>query len=555
VTANANGAWEVSGNEIVPYIDKDHKWGIFANATDAAANTPFYMGPFDNVTAGVPLTSPNLAIIFDNVADMVSGTLPDGNSITLAVGQTVQTLGYITEGDGGDNTYEIVAAATGTDDGGSFINLSTHQAKGLFPKGVYNVKQWGAVGDGVTDDTAAIQAAIDASAHVTAYGGPYRLTDELATTRSVIIECDRYDYSLSAADCSFLCDFNDTAKSVFLAENSFQLILRDISIDMDQNATRAITATSSGIVSTKNILITRFDATSPTACVALESGANHFESFLIDAEPVTILDGTGITTGSIGIHITGSDNVVSDGEIKKGFDNGVLEDGSNNLITLNKLDQCNTGGKFIGTNPQIIGNRFGKNYNVNSAGLHLGDNAGADSVINPTVIGNTCSKNNSTTALGPGSYDGTQILCDRVDGGVISGNPISEGLSGIKLNRVNDTTIGVNSYTTIDGDEIDLTGDATGGGRSQLYLPRGHQVISPKSVPANGWDIEGEYALTGASASLRVDDVTRISADNDATAGNTSMLLYDVDNATLERVTVGAADSGGVGFKVLRIPN
>lgn len=40
-----------------------------------------------------------------------------------------------------------------------------------------------------------------------------------------------------------------------------------------------------------------------------------------------------------------------------------------------------------------------------------------------------------------------------------------------------------------------------------------------------------------------------------ATAGQTRMLVYDVDNATLERVTVGAADSGGAGFKVLRIAN
>jgi len=43
--------------------------------------------------------------------------------------------------------------------------------------------------------------------------------------------------------------------------------------------------------------------------------------------------------------------------------------------------------------------------------------------------------------------------------------------------------------------------------------------------------------------------------DVDATAGNTRFLLYDVDNATLERVTVGAADSGGAGYKLLRIPN
>lgn len=38
-------------------------------------------------------------------------------------------------------------------------------------------------------------------------------------------------------------------------------------------------------------------------------------------------------------------------------------------------------------------------------------------------------------------------------------------------------------------------------------------------------------------------------------AGETNFMLFDVDNATLERVSVGAADSGGVGFKVLRIPN
>jgi hypothetical protein len=43
--------------------------------------------------------------------------------------------------------------------------------------------------------------------------------------------------------------------------------------------------------------------------------------------------------------------------------------------------------------------------------------------------------------------------------------------------------------------------------------------------------------------------------DKTTTAGQTRFLIYDVDNATLERVTVGAADSGGTGFKVLRIPN
>lgn len=47
----------------------------------------------------------------------------------------------------------------------------------------------------------------------------------------------------------------------------------------------------------------------------------------------------------------------------------------------------------------------------------------------------------------------------------------------------------------------------------------------------------------------------RMRLDGSTTARDTAMLLWDVDNATLERVTVGIADSGGVGFKVLRIPN
>lgn len=43
--------------------------------------------------------------------------------------------------------------------------------------------------------------------------------------------------------------------------------------------------------------------------------------------------------------------------------------------------------------------------------------------------------------------------------------------------------------------------------------------------------------------------------DSSTTAGDTRFMLYDVDNGTIERVTVGIADSGGVGYKVLRIPN
>lgn len=49
--------------------------------------------------------------------------------------------------------------------------------------------------------------------------------------------------------------------------------------------------------------------------------------------------------------------------------------------------------------------------------------------------------------------------------------------------------------------------------------------------------------------------ITHLAVERNATATHTALLIWDVDNAALERVTVGAADSGGAGFKVLRIPN
>lgn len=61
--------------------------------------------------------------------------------------------------------------------------------------------------------------------------------------------------------------------------------------------------------------------------------------------------------------------------------------------------------------------------------------------------------------------------------------------------------------------------------------------------------------IVGASGAVLQTARTGLSVSYSTTAGDTYLMVFDVDNATLERVTVGAADSGGVGFKLLRIPN
>ena len=108
ITYNAEGKLEVSGNEILPFINRTVKWGIFANATDAAANAPFSMGPFDNIK---PL----------NVGDSIEHL-----TLTEAVANVAATVGQIVQitdrADGqfeyltgqSPNTFNIVAADSAT---------------------------------------------------------------------------------------------------------------------------------------------------------------------------------------------------------------------------------------------------------------------------------------------------------------------------------------------------------------------------------------------------------------------------------------------------------
>jgi hypothetical protein len=79
---------------------------------------------------------------------------------SLTAGQIVNTKGYYTAGDGGQAEY-LIAASQAVDGYGDHTLANGNVALLQF-SGAVNVKQFGAVGDGAADDTAAIQAAINA---------------------------------------------------------------------------------------------------------------------------------------------------------------------------------------------------------------------------------------------------------------------------------------------------------------------------------------------------------------------------------------------------------
>ena len=75
--------------------------------------------------------------------------------------------------------------------------------------------------------------------------------------------------------------------------------------------------------------------------------------------------------------------------------------------------------------------------------------------------------------------------------------------------------------------------------------PRGNDVDSGIGSSA----ADNVSIICGALEAIRAEDPA------DLAASETSLWLYDLDNGAIQQVTVGAADSGGSGFKVLRIPN
>ena len=98
----------------------------------------------------------NLPIVYKNIEEMKKDVL-------LIEGMTTQTLGYYTANDGGGGSYIIRAKTVGdVEDGGSIHFLQKDLvAELIVENGTVNVKQFGAKGDATTDDSNAIQQAVN----------------------------------------------------------------------------------------------------------------------------------------------------------------------------------------------------------------------------------------------------------------------------------------------------------------------------------------------------------------------------------------------------------
>ena len=135
----------------------------------------------------------NNIIYVTNVTELIASD--------AVIGNVYGTTGYYTQNDGGNGVYTIRAKdISDVDDGGSIIFLDNGNVAKLITDGTVNVKQFGAKGDGTTDDTTAFRNAINSGYAVYVPKGHYIVTEAIENTTGLTMFGDGDETILDYGD-------------------------------------------------------------------------------------------------------------------------------------------------------------------------------------------------------------------------------------------------------------------------------------------------------------------------------------------------------------------
>lgn len=188
---------------------------------------------------------------YDTVADMKVDT-------TLKDGMHVKTKGYYSINDDGGAEYHITTIESETE---YQETLNNNLYATLLIEDVMNIKQFGAYGDGETDDTTSLQNAINISNHVFIPDGVYCISTSLKVKTNLIIEGNNVLSSIIKAidDISI---FENNTSANYLTIKNLKLETEETSTKYAINIEGSTTSPYTGATYSlfENIYIDGFDS-------------------------------------------------------------------------------------------------------------------------------------------------------------------------------------------------------------------------------------------------------------------------------------------------------
>ena len=476
----------------------------------------------------------------------------------ITTGAVITTAGYYAANDGGAGQYIVVAGGTGTDDGGSYLDMVNGNQLELIVKDSVNINQYGAISDGVTNDaTTLINALLAGNIVDINKNSKIELTNSQAITFFENINSINFNTTITV---DILGGIISLSNRVLMSNPTFQnLIIKGI----DEGSVEATGLSQTGSAKNHAMELTVSNASlfnvGSFALITVVSGTDYidvirgcWEVLSKTASTVTVKNTANMSwpsmtltsatvwpmntilrwpVGLVGLGITSVVNSISN----------VVLDGSWD-ITVNSPSDGPADGLQVGTSP-----------NTPETGLNESEQTNVGSVWMQR-IGIVKWVNNGTQITGK-LYGTDMAVCSNGWRGLQS---VRNGFIGAKKSAASGN--GASGYETEEGGFLLGNDSVAAGNHEQGYFAIGY----------GGLTCNGSRAIGNGTHGIESKNASSISADSlitelntgrgvTTTAGNIVLgngascinNLSGVDTETLEGGVISAAGANDIGIVVI----
>ena len=182
-------------------VDLDMNSNRAINASDGVSNSDYTtLRQLQSLITSSSVQDVTNASVVNTTINLTALTVSGLDNLHIAF-----TKGYSTAGDGGEGTYYYDSASSATANGGTVFAPDVGSGRWLLiSNGIVNIKQFGAIGNGTTDNITAVTNAFATGNAVYAPSGTYYLSTALSSSTS---EPDTFTfYGDGASSTTFLFD-------------------------------------------------------------------------------------------------------------------------------------------------------------------------------------------------------------------------------------------------------------------------------------------------------------------------------------------------------------